>query len=183
MISSSGRWILAVGAMLASPESGLYNRAMAGDILSIPLADSAATEALGAALAPLLRPRDIVALRGDLGAGKTTLARGLIRALAGDNALSVPSPTFTLVEIYDTPAGPLWHLDLYRLNAAEEAWELGIEQGFAEAIVLIEWPQRLGDLLPPKRLDLSLAVDGEERRATLRGPGDWAQRLAGLSAA
>lgn len=169
--------------MLASPESGLYNRAMAGDIVSLSLPDAAATEALGRSLAPLLRPRDIVALHGDLGAGKTTLARGLIRALVGDEALAVPSPTFTLVEIYDTPAGPLWHFDLYRLNNPDEAWELGIEQGFAEAICLIEWPERLGGLLPASRLDLSLAIEGQTRRAILAGGDAWPQRLAKMGAA
>jgi tRNA threonylcarbamoyladenosine biosynthesis protein TsaE len=169
--------------MLASPESGLYNRAMAGDIVSLPLPDAAATEALGRSLAPLLRRRDVIALHGDLGAGKTTLARGLIRELAGDAALTVPSPTFTLVEIYETPAGPLWHFDLYRLNNPDEAWELGIEQAFGEAISLIEWPERLGALLPAARLDLSLAIEGDARRARLSGTGDWAQRLAGVGTA
>lgn len=150
-------------------------------ILTMALPDATATAALGRALAPRLRVRDVVALRGDLGAGKTTLARSLIRALAGDATLAVPSPTFTLVEIYDTPAGPVWHLDLYRLEAAEEAWELGIEQGFAEAIALIEWPERLGELLPPGRLDLSLAIDGAGRRATFAGDASWRTRLAGLA--
>ncbi|MEO8559906.1 MAG: tRNA (adenosine(37)-N6)-threonylcarbamoyltransferase complex ATPase subunit type 1 TsaE [Rhodospirillales bacterium] len=154
---------------------------MASAATTIPLADEAATAALGAALAKLLRPRDIVALHGTLGAGKTTLARGLIRALAGDAALSVPSPTFTLVEIYDTPAGPLWHFDLYRLNHADEAWELGIEQGFAEAICLIEWPERLGALLPGNRLDLSLKIDGDARRAILSGDDAWLRRVRGLN--
>lgn len=145
---------------------------------TVPLVDLAATEALGARIAAALSVGDAVALEGDLGAGKTTLARGLIRELARDAALAVPSPTFTLVEIYETPAGPLWHFDLYRLNNPDEAWELGIEQGFAEAISLIEWPERLGALLPATRLDLTLAIDGEARRATLSGGEAWPQRLA-----
>ncbi len=155
---------------------------MASAAPTITLADEAATATLGAQLAPLLRPRDIVALHGDLGAGKTTFARGLIRTLAGDAALAVPSPTFTLVEVYDTPAGPLWHLDLYRLTTADEAWELGIEQGFAEAICLIEWPERLGRLLPEDRLDLALAIDGEMRRASFAGGDAWLRRIAGVLA-
>lgn len=155
--------------------------AFAEAIVTMVLPDAAATAALGRSLAPLLRPRDVVALHGDLGAGKTTLARSLIRALAADDGLAVPSPTFTLVEIYDTAAGPVWHLDLYRLTAAEEAWELGIEQGFAEAIALIEWPDRLGDLLPPRRLDLVLAIDGAGRRATFSGDATWRARVAGLA--
>lgn len=157
--------------------------AQAEAIVTMTLPDEAATAALGRSLAPRLRARDVVALRGDLGAGKTSLARSLIRTLSGDDELAVPSPTFTLVEIYDTAAGPVWHLDLYRLTAAEEAWELGIEQGFAEAIALIEWPDRLGDLLPSRRLDLSLAVDGEGRRATFSGDASWRARLAGLAVA
>jgi tRNA threonylcarbamoyladenosine biosynthesis protein TsaE len=149
----------------------------------IDLAAPEATEALGGALAPLLRVRDVIALHGDLGAGKTTLARGLIRALMGEPQLAVPSPTFTLVEIYDTPRGALWHFDLYRLNNPDEAWELGIEQAFAEAISLIEWPERLGALLPAARLDLELTLSGTGRRARLSGAGDWTQRLAQMGTA
>jgi len=89
------------------------------------LPDEAATERLGAALARRLRPRDVVALQGGLGVGKTTLARAILRAAAGDPALIVPSPTFTLVEIYDTPVGVFWQFDLYRLEEPQQVFELG----------------------------------------------------------
>ena len=133
---------------------------------SLSLPDEAATERLGAALAGRLRPRDLVALQGGLGAGKTTLARAILRAVSGDPRLIVPSPTFTLVEIYDTPKGAFWHFDLYRLEAPEQVFELGWEEARAEGIVLLEWPERLGSLLP-KHLSVTLEIDGDGRRALL----------------
>ena len=90
---------------------------------SLFLPDEAATDRLGAVLATRLRPRDVVALVGGLGAGKTTLARAILRAASGEPALVVPSPTFTLAEIYDTPKGTFWHFDLYRLEAPEQVQE------------------------------------------------------------
>ena len=133
---------------------------------SMPLADETATAALGAALADRLRPGDVVGLYGELGSGKTTLARGILRAAAGDPDLIVPSPTFTLVEVYETERGTFWHFDLYRLEAPEQVYELGWEDALAEGIVLIEWPQRLGSLLP-KHLSVTLEVNGDGRRALL----------------
>ena len=148
---------------------------------TLMLQDAAASEDLGARLAPLLRARDVVALRGDLGAGKTTLARGLLRTLAGDPQMDVPSPTFTLVEVYEFPTIAVWHFDLYRLKQAEDVWELGLEQALGEAASLIEWPERLGGLLPANRLEISLQAQGDGRRAELTGTGDWAQRLQALA--
>ncbi len=149
-------------------------------ILERPVPELAATKALAGALAVLVRPGDIIALAGDLGAGKTTFARFFIRRLGGDD-IEVPSPTFNLVLAYDTPAGTIWHFDLYRLEAPEEAYELGIEEAFADGISLIEWPDRLGSLLPDERLEVRLAVaDGDHRTAVLAGGGDWPARLAGL---
>ena len=146
------------------------------------LPDPEATERLAVVLAPYLRPGDVVALGGDLGAGKTTLARALIRALTGDPDEEVPSPTFTLVQSYATPAGPVWHFDLYRLSGADEVIELGWEEALATAIVLVEWPERLGRLVPPARLALDLAVTGPESRAArLGGDAGWAERLAGFA--
>lgn len=136
---------------------------------SLPLADEAATERLGAALAARLRPRDVVALEGGLGAGKTTLARAILRAAAGDPALIVPSPTFTLVEVYETPGVAWWHFDLYRLEQPEQVFELGWEEARADGVALVEWAERLGPLLPRNRLTVHLAIAGEGRHAILEG--------------
>lgn len=132
----------------------------------MPLADEAATEQLGAALARRLKPGDVVGLKGPLGSGKTTLARAILRAAADDPDLIVPSPTFTLVEVYETPRGSYWHFDLYRLETPEQIYELGWEEALADGIVLIEWPERLGDLLP-RHLSVTLEVDGNRRKALL----------------
>ena len=132
--------------------------------MSLP--DESATERLGATLAERLRVGDVVGLKGELGAGKTTLARAILRAAAGDRTLIVPSPTFTLVEVYETPRGTFWHFDLYRLEAAEQVYELGWEEALAGGIVLMEWPERLGRLLP-QHLSVTLEVDGDGRRALL----------------
>ena len=136
---------------------------------SLFLPDEAATDRLGAVLATRLRLRDVVALEGGLGAGKTTLARAILRAAAGDPGLVVPSPTFTLVEIYDTPRGAFWHFDLYRLEAPEQVFELGWEDARADGMALVEWAERLGPLLPRERLTVTLATEGDGRRATIEG--------------
>jgi len=144
------------------------------------LADEEATLALGAKLAGLLKPGDIIALIGDLGAGKTTLTRGLITALAGDaeEPQEVPSPTFTLVQTYQVGGLAIYHFDLYRLESPSEIWELGWEEALDEGVSLIEWPERAGDLLPSERLDVTLRFGGEARIAELKGPSNWARRLA-----
>ena len=132
--------------------------------MSLP--DERATDQLGATLAARLRIGDVVGLKGELGAGKTTLARAILRAAAEDARLIVPSPTFTLVEVYDTPRGTFWHFDLYRLEMPEQVFELGWEEALAEGISIIEWPERLG-LLLPRHLSVTLEVDGDGRRALL----------------
>jgi tRNA threonylcarbamoyladenosine biosynthesis protein TsaE len=132
----------------------------------VELADERATLALGARLAGEAERGDVFALKGVLGAGKTTFARGFIRALTTPDE-EVPSPTFTLVQTYDSRKGPLFHFDLYRLEDPEEAWELGIEDAFAGGISLIEWPERLGPLLPARHRDVTLEIAGTGRRAVL----------------
>ncbi len=147
--------------------------------ITLPLADEAATAALGAWLAPIIRTGDVIGLSGPLGAGKTTLARGLIAALTG--AREAPSPTFALVETYETPAFSLWHFDLYRLEKPEEAWELGLEEAFGSGAAVIEWPERIAALLPADMLLIRLDPDAGTRRARLRGGGAWQDRLAAVS--
>ena len=152
--------------------------------IEVALADEAATARLAQARARLVHPGDFIALRGDLGAGKTSLARALIVALAG-RPEEVPSPTFTLAQSYVTPAGTVWHLDLYRISDPGELVELGREDALASSITLVEWPDRLGALLPAERLDVTLefadSPTGESRRARLVGNGAWAGRLSGLA--
>jgi tRNA threonylcarbamoyladenosine biosynthesis protein TsaE len=133
---------------------------------SMSLPDEGATEQLGTTLAGRLRIGDVVGLKGELGAGKTTLARAILRAAADDRRLIVPSPTFTLVEVYDTARGPYWHFDLYRLETPEQVYELGWEEALAQGIALVEWPERLGPLLP-KHLSVTLELEGDGRRALL----------------
>ena len=146
----------------------------------IDLPDPAATDRLAAALARRARIGDVIALAGDLGAGKTSFARAFIAARGGTE--EVPSPTFALVQTYELPDGPVWHFDLYRLARPDDALELGIDDAFAEGISLTEWPDRLGALLPARRLALTLAFveDPLARVARLDPGGDWPARLADL---
>jgi tRNA threonylcarbamoyladenosine biosynthesis protein TsaE len=150
--------------------------------LAVDLPSEAATAGLAAQLAGRAERGDVIGLKGDLGSGKTTFARAFIRAL-GTGREEVPSPTFTLVEIYALPGHPpVWHFDLYRLARPEDAYELGIEEAFGEAISLIEWPERLGPLLPAERLILALAEASapEARIARLCASPGWAARLEGI---
>jgi len=147
--------------------------------MRIALKDEAATTALGRAVAPLLRPGDAVLLDGPLGMGKSTLARGLIRALAGAD-VDVPSPTFTIVQVYET-SPPVAHFDLYRLERPSEAAEIGLDEALDTGAVVIEWPERLGDepeaWLGPDRLTIRLEEDGAGRLATVSGAGRWEEAL------
>lgn len=145
--------------------------------LSLGLPDLAATEALGRRIAVLLRPGDAVLLDGPLGAGKTALARALLRHLVGDPALDVPSPSYTLVQEYETERGPVSHFDLWRLDGPAALHELGWDEARA-GIVLVEWPDRLEHLAPADALRVALRPAGAGRAAALQG---WSGRLGGLA--
>ncbi len=123
---------------------------------TISCASEAATGAFAAEVATRLRPGDVVLMEGDLGAGKTAFTRALIRSITGDPETLVPSPTFTLVQTYDTSAAPIWHFDLYRLKDPDEIFELGWEDARAGGLSIIEWPERLGSLLPKQALTITL---------------------------
>ena len=143
----------------------------------ITLPDAGATAALGRALGELLRAGDCVLLEGGLGAGKTHLARALIQSrLAAPE--DVPSPTFTLVQVYETGGPEIWHADLYRLSGPDEVIELGLDAAFESAICLVEWPDRLGDITPADALTVELVPEGADgRRATFR----WRPKARGTS--
>jgi len=147
------------------------------------LIDDAATARLGAAVARALQLGEAVCLSGPLGAGKSTLARGLIRALAGP-VEEVPSPTFTLVQTYDTPHLAVAHFDLYRLARFDETEELGLDEALDLGAAVIEWPERLDGHLPPHRLDIILALvcqgEVDSRRAWLKPHGRWEGRTIEL---
>jgi tRNA threonylcarbamoyladenosine biosynthesis protein TsaE len=138
----------------------------------ILLPDLAATEALAASVAARARPGDAILLQGPLGAGKSAFARAFLRAASGDAALEVPSPTFTLVQSYATRLGPVHHFDLWRLNGPGAVVELGWDE-LSRDIVLVEWPDRLGDLVPEDALSVTLSPAGDGRRAVVSG---WEDR-------
>jgi len=145
------------------------------------------TVALAAKLSKILHAGDVVALWGNLGAGKSAFCRGVIRALTSPDE-EVPSPTFTLVQVYEPEqTAPIWHFDLYRLEDPDEVWELGLEDARDEAISLIEWPSRMGRLLPIHRLDVVIDFHAADptadtsRQVQLIGRGpSWGLRLAKL---
>jgi tRNA threonylcarbamoyladenosine biosynthesis protein TsaE len=160
------------GFLLALAWAG-YTWGVAAIALSLP--DLDATDRLGARIAGVLRPGDAVLLEGPLGAGKSALARAILRALLRDPALTVPSPTFTLVQTYDAPLGSVSHFDLWRLDGPGAVLELGWDEARA-GVVLVEWPDRLGALTPEDALLVGLDYAGETARsARLEG---WAERLA-----
>lgn len=138
------------------------------DPLTLDLPDEAATVALGQRLARAASPGDVILLEGQIGAGKSCLARAFIQARLG-RAEEVPSPSYTLVQVYDSGAGPIWHADLYRLTHPDEVWELGLDDAFGTAICLVEWPDRLGGHVPPDALWVRLDPMGEGRTARLCG--------------
>jgi len=151
---------------------------------AVALPNETATERLAAFVADALLPGDVVTLSGDLGAGKTTFARALIRHLAADKSLSVPSPTFTLLQSYDTARFPVAHADFYRLREPAELAELGLDDLPEGTVLLIEWPERAAAALPRERLDVALTLalqsGPEHRRAQITGSGELEERAKRL---
>lgn len=139
------------------------------------LPDEAATARLGAAVARALEAGEAVCLSGPLGAGKSTLARALVRALTTPDE-EVPSPTFTLVQSYEGEGLTIAHFDLYRLASADEVHELGLDEALEAGAAVIEWPERLGARLPADRLDIGIGFEAEGRRVRLTPHGAWEGR-------
>ena len=144
------------------------------------LANEAATARLGAAIAGRLAAGEAVCLSGPLGAGKSTLARALVRALTTPGE-DVPSPTFTLVQFYDGRGLKVAHFDLYRLTDPDEAYEIGLDEALDDGAAVIEWPERLQGRLPPDRLDVEIAIAGSGRSVRLTPRGAWEGRLKDLA--
>ncbi len=143
------------------------------------LSDTAASEAFGAALAGLITPGDVITLSGPLGAGKTSIARGLLAALGLPG--EAPSPSFAIVQPYDPPevALPVLHVDLYRIDDPAELEELGLDEAMADSVLLVEWPERAGADAWPHALALTLSVEADgARRLTARVPAAWEARWA-----
>ncbi len=152
---------------------------MSSILATFVLSDALATERLAQRLGQILAPGDVLLLDGDIGAGKTTFARALIRARLGNPAEDVPSPTFTLVQTYAADVD-IWHCDLYRLTDRQEVVELGLDDAFATAICLIEWPDRLGGDAPATALTCDFAAHDDHHSLILSGSHSWQTRLAGL---
>jgi tRNA threonylcarbamoyl adenosine modification protein YjeE len=165
-------------AMMAAPSGGAS--------FSVVLPDEKATRRLAVDVANALAPGDLVTLSGDLGAGKTMFARALIRYLADNETTEVPSPTFTLLQTYDLPRMQVVHADLYRTSGAAELAELGLDDLPEGAVVLLEWPDRAGGLLPPDRLDIAFTLAPklklEFRHALVTGHGAFARRVERMAA-
>jgi tRNA threonylcarbamoyladenosine biosynthesis protein TsaE len=143
--------------------------------MTVHLTGPAATEAFGRRIAPLIRAGDVIALFGDLGAGKTTLARGLLAGLGHSG--EVTSPTFPIVIPYEKLAVPVWHVDLYRIEDPVEIGQLALDEALEEGALVVEWPERLGGALWPQALRLTLKREGEGSRAlTAEVPAAWERR-------
>ncbi len=162
-----------------SPAHGIFS-------FTVALANEQATRRLMTDIAGLLMPGDLITLSGDLGAGKTTFARALIRHLAGDEGIEVPSPTFTLMQSYELPAFTLVHADLYRLSSPAELAELGLEDLSSDTVELVEWPDRADGLLPPDRLDIAFTLSPQQgptfRNVRITGHGSFAPRAQRIAA-
>jgi tRNA threonylcarbamoyladenosine biosynthesis protein TsaE len=150
---------------------------------SIHLPGPDATAELGARLSRYLRPGDTILLDGPIGAGKSHMARALISALLAEEGRreDIPSPTFTLVQTYETARGQVFHTALYRLTDPEDVMELGLDTAFEDAMCLVEWPDRLGPDTPTNALRICIATEGEGRIATLEGGARWQSPIAQLT--
>ncbi len=162
--------------------SGRADEAEGASVWTLEAPDEATTLDIAAAQAAWLEPGDFIGLTGDLGAGKTTFARALIRALAEAPDLEAPSPTFTLMQVYDARRGAVVHADFYRLRGPRELYNLGWDEAIADAIAIVEWPERIAEALPANRLDVDIRFDPKRgpdfRTLTLRGTGAISRRLA-----
>ena len=147
-----------------------------GFALDFALQELSATKGLGARIAAALQVGDLVALEGDLGAGKTTLARAILESLGVTEP--VPSPTFTLLQEYETPRLTVRHFDLYRLEKPSEILELGLDDALLDGAALVEWPERAKGFLPDDQLHIALSIDPDGRRARLSGQVRWHKVLA-----
>src|SRR5919106_2512649 len=158
-----------------------------GASFTVVLPDEQATLRLMVDVASALEPGDVLTLSGVLGAGKTTFARALIRYLAGDESIEVPSPTFTLIQTYELADFPIVHADLYRLRASSELPELGFDDLPEDALVLLEWPDRAAGFLPADRLDIAFTISPQHgetfRNVRVTGHGSFAPRVDRMAAA
>lgn len=149
---------------------------------SFELSSLKRTEAFGIILGEIVEPGDVITLEGPLGAGKTALTQAIARGLGVDPRIYVTSPTFSLLHEYQGRI-PLYHMDLYRLSGENEIESLGFSEYFySDGLTVIEWPDRLGSLMPPERLHVALAISGEtSRTANLTGHGNlWQKKVADI---
>ena len=156
-------------------KANAYQFHMSGITKTIALRNDQETRDFGAKLAKILRAGDVVCLRGELGAGKTSLARGAIESLCDVD--EVPSPTYTLVQTYSAPTFDIWHFDLYRLEEPGDVWELGIEEALDDGVCLIEWPERIEGLLSGTELNIVITFTDDGREALVSGASSWEGRL------
>lgn len=142
------------------------------------------TRQFGTALSERLGPGDVIGLNGPLGAGKSVLARSIIRAYMKDPDLLVPSPSFTLIQIYEPPnQAPVWHVDLYRLEQPDDLWELGLDDAFGDSVMLVEWPDRAESFLPENSLMLTIDIEPDGcRLISMKDNARWHDRLSDLFA-
>ena len=152
------------------------------ELPTLTLPTEADTAALAQRIAPLLRAGDAILLAGPIGAGKSAFARALIRSRLGNPSEDVPSPTFTVVQTYQAEDVEIWHCDLYRLSSTQEVFELGLDEAFVQAICLIEWPDRLGNLAPDGALLLTFAAHDAHHSVAFSGTGRWSRTLESVFA-